>query len=196
MKGSDYILLVLTFITGMCAGAYLYITYFAPAYVAEDIPSVEDTYFELSGEMYGACEAGDQSCASFHLKENRTYTYVPAQAQDRTEDKLTGTLDRRTFSALEDVLMNTDIALLQADGGYCAAKHGGTDYRYRVVFDGEAYLLDTCGTAFVNTSLARAFEALWPRLATSTASRAIDIDGNGVERFLEQEIYDRLHGGN
>ncbi len=170
MRGSDVVLIVLTFVTGLFCGAYLYITVFAPEYrIEDDVLNVEETDFALMGEMYGGCERQLAMCDLFALDESRSYHFTAGYAFDEREpDPIKGTLPRDVYEQLHTALEVADFSALQSSGSRCVSQVDGNDYRYRLIYEGEEYFLDTCATQFTDSALAKQFLALWPVVSTPT----------------------------
>ena len=194
MKGSDYMAVGLTFVTGFFIGFYLYVMSFAPAYEQTDAPltSVASTTFELSGEMYGGCNRAYVQCNHFTLKADRSYTYQRAYARGETPpDAVTGRLAPSTFAELKKQVAASDLTALQEPGGRCQSAVDGVDYRYRLIYQGTEYPLDTCGTQFGESALAQDFAALWPQVATST-TWIDDLSHFSLTDFLQQQLRKRF----
>ncbi len=195
MRGTDLVLVVLTFFTGVFFGAYLYITVYAPEYRESDAPvAVEDTAFSLMGQQYGGCDRLLQVCDSFTLEEDRSYTfaagYVPSEPAPKD---VTGRLDRETFDALIAAVTETNLALLEdeREEAACASAADANDYRYRLIYEGEEFFFDTCSTRFTTSGLATVFARVWPEVteARTVLDEAGDVNlGETVESFIDDQF--------
>lgn len=187
MRGTDAVMIFLTFLTGLFLGAYLYITVFAPTYEQDDT-GVTDTRtigFLLQGEAFGGCQMIENTCPSFALRHTRGFTFTDPVAGD-----VSGYLSGSQFTELKRVIAETEpLQRFTADdpAARCRSASDGIDYRYRLILDGDAYEFSTCGTTFTDTALAREFAALWPEMANTTgpADNLLDIKLGDV---LEQKI--------
>lgn len=163
MTRQQIFLLISTFVVGMVAGAYMYITGFAPNY-DNNIPQDESNRggaLSIRGEQFGGCEMVGV-CASFELTANRKYRYIREHHLDEeTPVAMTGTVSRATFTELEEVLNNTDLMELKVPGNNCNAAVDGIDYRYDIVVDGVSYELNSCGTEFYGSRLYNELLKLW-----------------------------------
>jgi hypothetical protein len=190
MRGTDLVLIILTFLTGIFCGVYMYITVFAPAYRVEESPlSVKDTSFAVMGQQYGACDETLAVCDSFTVLEDRSYTfaagYVPSEPAPKD---VTGKLSRDTYDTLLTEVAAADLARLETEQGACATKEAGEAYRYRVIYEGEEYFFDTCDVRFSVSVLGLALEAVWGDVAVSRTilDDAGDVKlGETVESFID-----------
>ncbi len=188
MRGTDAVLIVLTFLTGVFAGVYLYITVFAPDYGSKE-SGVEDTSaisFQLQGEAFGGCRMTGGDCGSFTLKENRSYTYRAGG----TDETKTGYVSRITLGAVMDAVEEGQTSLerfMLPGTTSCVSAADGIDYRYRLIYDGETYDFSTCGTRFTDSALAAAFVELWGTFDASAgpADNLLDVDVPGL---IEEKI--------
>ncbi len=191
MKGSDLVLIGLTFLTGVFAGAYLYITVFAPAYGQKpEVVAVDETDFLLSGETYGSCETTD-SCASFVLNENRHYEFTALTPGSEEADEVAGSVTADVFTELEETIATTELSAIDRSRTRCVGDSETAAYRYRLIYEREEYFFDTCTDVFRSSALARSFENLWPLVATSSGS-TFNLFDDGIGHFLEAEIDKRF----
>jgi hypothetical protein len=188
MRGTDYVLVVLTFITGVFAGGYFYITVYEPSYGERpDVLSVADTAFLLSGESYGSCES-TASCATFTLAANRRYEYV-VEEQD---DQVTGKMQTSDFEALLRIINGASLDSLDRASASCGEDVTNVlAYRYRLILAGEEYFFDTCSPTFAKSSLANELVATWTTV-TVPSSELNNIFGDGLGHFFEREIDKRF----
>lgn len=147
MTGKVYFILASTFFMGMFAGAYLYVTAFAPSYDAGVSASenIDEDTLVIEGQMYGGCARRDL-CASFRLIDGRKYHYLPYP----TAEVQTGTLPSALAFEVREITQE-DVLLENAQriqSGSCNSYVDGADFSYTVSKDSEEYELDTCTTAF------------------------------------------------
>lgn len=127
---------------GVFAGAYLYVSAFAPTHqgeLADD--DVSQQTLVINGQMYGGCSQGD-SCASFKLLNARTYSYLPVI----DSEVKTGRLSNELHDALLDALDESSLEhyAQKAENMQCESYADGNDYTYTVSQFGKTYILDTC----------------------------------------------------
>ena len=191
MKGKDYFILGLTFLTGMFAGAYLYITSFAPDYQQDAIQQTEEMVFLLQGQKRGGCNKDGDLCPSFELRKNRSYSYVPQYLDGvDQEEVIHGKLGKDKFDTLIAYVDALDLAELEKKTtGGCSALYD-TNYAYNMVYEGKSYTYDTCNTKFKNSVLATKLYPLWTRLATTTPTAPFL--GGGISGFLQQQLDKRF----
>lgn len=192
MRGTDLVLIGLTFFTGVFCGAYLYVTVFAPSYqVGDEVVSVEDTSFMLMGQQYGLCDEEMAACDTFTLREDRSYTfaagYVPTEPAPKD---VTGKLERSSFDALREAVDTASFAALEVvdDIETCEGEIESVEYRYRLIYEGEEYFFDTCMGRFQLSGLNRAFEGVWEEVAVERTllDDAGDVElSETVESFID-----------
>jgi len=168
MKKQDILSILITFVVGMVAGAYLFFTGFAPQFLAHN-GATDTTYseFTLTGETYGSCSRTG-SCPSFQILSDGSFSYLSSTIFTGTatiEGNLPGTLLNElrlkfTLTALENGSRSVKVAS-------CASYVDGLDYRYEVILESVVYDLDTCGKNFsVNSELGVTLDKLWNYFAT------------------------------
>ena len=189
MNARIYFILGLTFITGMFAGAYLYVTSFAPDYQKSDIEELSEIEFKLQGQMTGGCLRGGGVCPSFVLNHNRMYEYIPQyRLQEGEPGKVVGKMNSETFKIILKQVQDTDIEALQkTNARSCQSYLDGIDYNYHLTYAGEIYEFNTCGTNFANSTLDNAFRPLWEQLATSSDVKANQFEG-GIGGYLQDQL--------
>ena len=167
MRGQDIISIAVTFIVGIFAGAYLYLTG-AAAYVTEIVSPVEDkpVEFIIESEAYGSC---GEVCPSFRIDNDGSYhyLYVPPAATDPVvrKGKLLGYLNNKLHRVISKATLQQQAK--KTTPGICNYQNGGLDVRYRITLAGELYILDSCGTAIdENSSLWRTLSDVWDYLET------------------------------
>jgi len=178
MKPDDKIVLFLTFLTGMFAGATLYILVFAPEYEAD--PVAVKSAFSVVGEMYGGCERSPSGCPSFRLEDNRSYQYLVGA--ERTEGKLPGAVYNSITELMSAYRLSSHAAPLERDD--CASYVDAIDFRYEITYESVRYVLDTCETSLsYGSELQQGFLDAWEYMASPTAAYPTIIEG-GVSGWL------------
>lgn len=148
MKGSEIITLVFTFVTGLFAGMFLYVTVFAPS-VEEQLDVWEEPLsgeeWVITGEMYGGCMRTD-SCSSFRLVNGSGFEYL----RDSEAEVQKGRLPREVTTLLTETLDPVFLqeAAMEVTANACSSFTDGIDYRYIVSLEGSEYVLDTCQSVF------------------------------------------------
>lgn len=189
MTKQQTFVLVFTFIIGMCAGAYMFVTGFAPNYMNNSIDnSATEGVLNIRGTQFGGCQMAGV-CASFELTSDRKYKYIPAyKLTEDTPEPLTGSVSSDVFSDLVKVVKATNLASLQASESVCNAATDGIDYRYDVVVDGVSYELNSCGTKFYGSLLYNDLLRLWGIMLKTDIEEEVPRSEN-----LSEILYNRLH---
>ena len=153
----EKILLVTTFLIGMVAGWYLYITAFAPQFnefMGNTVAIYEDLV--LIGDQYGGIRVG--SAPSFQVLKDGSYNYVTNSDTSESEQHHSGTLPSGLWSEVRSVLTTTRLTELARplSAGNCASMADGIDYKYEITLQSVPYTLDTCSTYLAHDTVAKA----------------------------------------
>ena len=138
-----YLVVILTFVTGLATGVYgFFATRVPPDTPPEDV-AVEQSGYEILATTYGGCER--IGCASYRLMDDGTYLYLaPNAAREyvRYEDEVSP----RQHDHIESLLMDAPLARLSQTTfeGTCPVTFDGIAYRFDIRRDGEVYRLDSC----------------------------------------------------
>lgn len=146
---------------GMFAGAYLYVSVFAPSYESgiQTSENISEDALVIEGEMYGACSQID-ACGSFRLIDAREYNYVSRSNAALQKGKLPAALRSTILDVLDEQLLEKNEQPVSLSS--CSAYVGGNDYSYRISKDGVTYDLDTCHTTLAyNEDLQELFLDVW-----------------------------------
>jgi hypothetical protein len=177
---------------GMCAGAYLYVTAFAPTYengidISENI--AQDALV-IEGEMYGGCsEMG--ACASFRLIDAKSYKYLAHSEAELRSGRLPSIVRDQLLDALSPATLMSNAQ--NVSSGVCSSEVDGIDYRYTISVDGEVYELDTCTTALTfNEELQSIFMNVWFALENPDAVPQDEFD---MDLGFDKIFWDRFHNG-
>jgi len=183
MKGSDYALLGLTFVTGMMAGAFLYVTAFLPAQVAKETARDESSW-TIGATMVGDCEREvGKICSRFELLSDRTYQYLPPGQTDANF-----TLDTSSISATQIGLLEVALTKSVNDSAStisCSDTFVGSGYEYDVRYEGDRFIFSTCDSAFAASVLNAELATIWRILAGDEVSAPPVLIEEGVSGWLE-----------
>jgi len=146
MTHQDKISILITFIVGLLAGAYLYVTGFATTFEPpEASPENIYTQFVITGESYGACQV-DHTCLSFQVLENGAYRALletkDASAPLAKEGAIPWSLKRDLADTLTTAVLVRESRMRPLP--LCKYGESGTNYRFHVTRDQVSYTLDTC----------------------------------------------------
>ena len=179
MDSKTWITLGLTFVTGVFAGMFLYVTTYAPQY-AEQGPKTES--LSITGSMYGGCDDRG-TCPSFHLSNNGAYQYL----SDGDGSKETGKIPVEVLTQLKDAITASDLQTFskaRAIRNDCVSYVDDIDYTYSIAIQNKRYEIDTCKTNFSHqTSLQKAFVELWIYMDNPTTTYPTVIE-KGVGGWL------------
>lgn len=187
METSDWLLLILTFISGAFIGMLVYVTSFKPVYVNENPVGEEAVAGEFSviGRSYGEGLATTVS-PTFRLLGDGSYTYLPNSTSEPVEGQVPGQLlkDLQSLST-EDRLLTHRESATKSD---CQSEKDGLDFEYRVVIENTSYALDTCRTNLdYEDDLALVLAALWQYMDEPTRGYQTPI-----QRREQSSLSDRL----
>ena len=151
IKRQELLTVLVTFLIGFIAGAYLYLVGYAPQFQAGSGVTDEAVAEELVivGEMYGGMRVGLPP--SFQVNEDGTYRYIPfSENPELPAGAVEGELPRELRQSVVNALSGSvlEAAATPIEPEMCAQMVDGIDYRYLIAMDGVEYRLDTCGTDF------------------------------------------------
>lgn len=183
MTGRVYFILIMTFITGMFAGAYLYITSFAVNDSNENIPEIS---FQITGIAGGDCMENNNVCASFTLDQNRKFVYIPQHSiHNNTPENITGRIHKNIFNELTEIIQDTNLAQLQEQSGECAYARNPDSYVYNIIVDGTSQTLNTCVPLFKSSELSVQLQSLW---VIFNKPATVTENGGGISNFLMNHL--------
>ncbi|MBP6924668.1 MAG: hypothetical protein KBB78_03810 [Candidatus Pacebacteria bacterium] len=167
MKRDDFMLLELTFLTGVAIGMYVYIAAFKPLYTPENLndTEAEASEWSLVARRYGGEPVPGYSDPTFRVLGDGTYTYIPGGADGAAIEPRQGKLSNSVLKQLRSY----DNSLMQysysASRNDCASYYDGYDYDYRFTKQNIVFDLDTCRTALgEDTPLAKLLSEVWDEI--------------------------------
>jgi hypothetical protein len=187
MTGREYFIFGSTFIMGMFAGAFVFVTIYAPEQAKDETTESANRLdaIVMEGRMYGGCEEQD-ACGSFRLVDDRTYSYIAYPDADIEKGRLPSDVIESVFETVGTEAFFT--ATRATSPSNCTSYVDGVDYAYDVSFEGETYTLDTCTTALAqNEALQATLAPIWEFMATPTTTYP-----TLLEKGLGGVIQDRL----
>lgn len=186
MTGKIQFLFASSFFMGMFAGAYFYVTFFAPQYGDTGSNVVAQDTLVIEGAMYGGCQMAGV-CASFQLIDGREYTYNNGVDRELPEGRLPSSIVAVLKKALyEEALTAASEPIINRD---CDAYIDGSDYHYTINKGGVRYELDTCTTMLAyDSELQDVFFELWYAMENPDA-----IEDEPFKLDLGQILYDRFN---
>jgi len=146
MKKPDLISVLVTFLFGLFAGVYLYLTGFAP--MANEIADIEispTTRYSVVSEVYGGCR---DSCPSFQVLSNGTYRYLYTPRAGAEQVVRQGTLP---ISIQNKLKASLDVGAIlpqtrEVTPLVCNSYTDGIDTEYFITIGETEYILNSCGT--------------------------------------------------
>lgn len=173
MKRDDWMLLILTFLTGLAIGMYIYITAFKPTYAPENLSNTESEASDWS--LVGKKRSLDAEAGfiepSFRLLGNGEYVYIQGGQDDDSLEPREGKLSSSLMRDLREYDDMLGSYTENSPGVDCASYEGGYDYEYRVTKDNVLYLLDTCDTMLgQDTPYATALLQVWEQIEGTAGS--------------------------
>lgn len=160
----DILIMIVTFVVGVSAGFYLYMTAFAPQF-EEFSGQTEEVYedFVLEGAQYGGDRMGGTS-PSFQILENGSFRYLPYTQQGEITDAKEGVVPRALLNDIKKLMTVENLVTASAivTRGDCVSYVDGLDYAYTVTLDGVNFNLDTCTTNLKSEgSMQIALDKIW-----------------------------------
>ncbi|MCA9356574.1 hypothetical protein H6784_00320 [Candidatus Nomurabacteria bacterium] len=168
MKKADFLSVLITFVVGALAGAYLYTTQFAPTATISALPTKEKlSEFSITSEVYGGCR---DACPTFHVENDGSYRYFYNPIQGEAPVSRKGSLPAKLQKELRNTL-TPDLLKVQSKTKQpvvCNSYTDGIDVSYVVVVDGQEFKLNSCGTAVdAEGKLWKTLGSVWDYFETS-----------------------------
>jgi hypothetical protein len=169
---------------------YVYIAAYKPTYEPDTLAGTEAEASEWSvvGKRVGGADDNDYIQPSFRLLGNGEYTYLPGGTGETSLEPQNGSLSSRDMAALR--FSEAELAAYERSGrmSVCAADRGGYDYEYRITFDRESYLLDTCTVNFNGSSLEESLTAIWQNIEGEGPTRRYNSVSDWIEDFIRRNL--------
>jgi hypothetical protein len=139
-----YLIILLTFVTGLATGIYGYFMTQGEEHEENMVPEIrEETGYEILLTVYGGCAR--IGCASFKLLDDGTYTYLaPTSVRDyvRYEDAISERQRERITDLLSEASLDEIGETVYR--GTCPVTYDGIAYRFDIRERGDRYSLDSC----------------------------------------------------
>lgn len=137
-----YLILLLTFITGLASGVYVYfITRDSGGEKSIEVP-IEKGY-EVVAYTYGGCER--IGCSSYKLADDGTYSYL-MQSVGRGNERFDDSLSEKQHEELTADVESTDYTSVEKSvfAGTCPDTYDGLAYRFEIRIKSNRYSFDSC----------------------------------------------------
>jgi hypothetical protein len=147
MKKSDILSILITFIFGLFAGAYLYLTGFASFESKITIPDVKGvSKFTIVGDVYGGCQ---DTCPSFQITDDGSYRYIYTPAVNAEKVLQQGKLSYELYKKLQKVLTENELVRQSRPikPATCNSYVDGIDVVYEITLNNKVYTINSCGTS-------------------------------------------------
>lgn len=191
MKRDDYMLLALTFLTGVAIGMYVYIAAFKPTYAPEKLSGdeIEAADWSLVARRYGGDLMPGYTDSTFRVLGDGTYTYIPGGTDglltEQKQGKLSGSLMKKLRS-YDDSLLQYSMTASRND---CSSYYDGYDYDYRFTKNNIVFDLDTCRTALgENTPLSLLLAEVWDEIEGRQTSASYDSFSDWAQGWIRRNI--------
>ncbi len=148
MTSQDKISIAVTFVFGLLAGSYVYVTGFATTFnPPEAAPEAIYSGLIIRGEGYGECEQSN-TCLAFQVLENGDYRALFDDAGDGNSAAKEGSIPRALRNQLRAALVTEALVADSKIRNTSDCKYGseGTNYKFQITLDRQDYVLDTCQT--------------------------------------------------
>jgi hypothetical protein len=147
MEKQDILSILITFVVGIFAGVYLYVSVFATIVdkvVVPDEARISD--FSIVGDTYGGCR---NRCASFQVLSDASFKYLYTPTTGGEQKILEGNLSLSLQNRIDRALVVSELERQSASVEKidCSSAADGIDVVYEITVKGEKYLIDSCGTA-------------------------------------------------
>lgn len=144
-----FLLLLLTFTTGIATGVFIYFqTRTEPDGQALN-SSQEQTGFEILGYTYGGCSRN--GCSSYRIQNDGTYTFI-TRIPGGQDKRFSDTLSKNRITEINSSLQEIDFPQIfkREFTGVCPIEYDGVAYRFEIRIEGERYSLDSCREGLTN----------------------------------------------
>ncbi len=160
---------VITFTVGFIGGIYLYINGYAPMFANQGVEDIEtQEQFTIIGEAYGSCQG---ACPSFRVAFDGSYRYLYYETLTSPSTIDEGTLPFTLRRQLQRGIQSDDLLAqtILLDTTNCISQTSDINIRYRIILEGEEFLLDSCQTNIDdNSDIWLALNDVWEYIQDST----------------------------
>lgn len=182
MKGTEWMLVISTFMVGAMAGGYFYVTAYKPSIELQK-QEINKLDWEIIAREIGSCQTIN-TCPEFYIAADRVHKYSP-DGNILEEGKVTKAVRNSLSTALKAHNREEDA---QSDGS-CQYVTDEVNYIYDIDAYGERYTETTCDTQFAASPLARTLDTVWQQVATGEyATSSPVILERGVQGWLEEYL--------
>lgn len=195
MTTQDWFMFILTFLTGIFIGFYVYVSFFKPNYTPDDLASSESSASEFSviGKQYGGSEGPEYIHPSFRLLPDASFVYVPGGTSESSLEQQSGKVSGQLVRSLRTMAMEETLEQLsnRVVKENCRLYDGGIEYLYRITLDNVEYELDTCGTDITYSDpLAVELAKLWEAVENPNSGGGLRGDSlyDTLENFLKDQF--------
>lgn len=146
MQKQELLSILITFVVGFLAGAFLYLNVFPTMIQSDGIGSLADQEaFEITSQAYGGCR---DTCPAFQIAADATYRYQYTATVGEDPVLRSGTLPRSLQRDIRREVTARAVAIqtTQIPPQDCPSQVDGIDVRYDITIDGATYRLDSCRT--------------------------------------------------
>jgi hypothetical protein len=137
-----YLIILLTFITGLASGVYVYFTTLNSDEEKSVGTPIEEGY-EVIAYTYGGCER--VGCSSYKLADDGKYSYL-MQSAGYGNERFNDTLSLKQHEELDAVIEDTNYKSIKESvfTGTCPDTYDGLAYRFEIRIENERYSFDSC----------------------------------------------------
>lgn len=188
MKRDDWILLSLTFLTGLALGMYLYVMVFKPIYQPENLSNVEAgaSEWSLVSKRRVDNDQTGQVQPSFRLLSDGGYVYLPGGASDNSLAPIEGKISK----SLVQKIRSYDNNLSAYEGTANTSSCLNMNHEYRFTLSNQVYLLDSCYSALgYDSPLAEALDAVWDEVEGKGGSKPFTTPSQWVQNLIRQALW-------
>ena len=157
MKIGDWLVVLLTFITGVAAGSFVYLIGLREFDIDPIKPSLISE-FEIVVTNYGGCTRSG-GCSSYRILSDGSYVFIAGDGVTSG-----GVITDDQLSSLKQTLFATDLEVQSVayEPDFCESWVDGVDTTYSITRDGIQFEIDTCKTtADVDSDLLELLDWLW-----------------------------------
>jgi hypothetical protein len=137
-----YLLILITFITGLVSGVY---AFFMTRTTDTRVPESQlENGYEIIAYTYGGCER--VGCSSFKLDDTGAYTYL-TRSITRSNERFDDVISEQQREELGTLITDTSsLRRIEATlySGTCPVTYDGIAYRFEIRVESDRYSFDSC----------------------------------------------------